>query len=158
AEVEIVESADTTIVVLNPGWGDSVQANKAGLLEIGDMFVVNKADRPGSDETVRDLKQMLMMGEEGPWVPPIVLTVATKGQGLAELWSFIGNHRRHLEDSGRLDERRRVRLAIEIRKAVAEEVMRRSQASSDRDEFERAVDEAVARVTDPWSAARMLLG
>ena len=86
-EVEIAAAADTTVVVVNPGWGDGVQANKAGLLEIADVFVVNKADRPGVDDTVRDLAQMLDLGAARDWRPPIVRTVATDGEGVDELWA-----------------------------------------------------------------------
>ncbi|HEX9530916.1 MAG TPA: methylmalonyl Co-A mutase-associated GTPase MeaB, partial [Acidimicrobiales bacterium] len=97
-EVEVAGTADTTVVVVNPGWGDAVQANKAGLLEIADVFVINKADRPGAADTRRDLELMLMLGDvERAWTPPIVLATATKGDGTAELWSAIGGHRHHLE-------------------------------------------------------------
>ncbi|MGH8920038.1 MAG: methylmalonyl Co-A mutase-associated GTPase MeaB, partial [Acidimicrobiales bacterium] len=86
-EVEIAGRADTTVVVVNPGWGDSVQANKAGLLEIADIFAINKADRPGAEETRRDLDGMLDLNAEmGEWRPPIVTTVAPAGEGVADLW------------------------------------------------------------------------
>ena len=97
AEVEIAANADTTLVVVNPGWGDSVQAAKAGLLEIGDIFIVNKADRPGVHETVRDLTQMLELGDHDGWAPPIIPTVAATGDGIADLWTAIKGHRDHLE-------------------------------------------------------------
>ncbi len=157
AEVEIVESADTTVVVVNPGWGDSIQANKAGLLEIGDVFVVNKADRVGTDETIKDLKQMLMMGPQGPWVPPIVSTIASRGEGVHELWQTILNHRRHLIDSGALVTRRRRRCEAEVRRALAEEVARRTDHAATEGGFAALIDEVVERRTDPWTAARSLL-
>src|SRR3954452_2306200 len=96
-EVEIASQADTTIVVVNPGWGDEVQAAKAGLLEIADIFVVNKADRPGADVTVSDLAGMLELGHGRAWRPPIVRTVATDGDGVDDLWTQIGAHRAFLE-------------------------------------------------------------
>jgi len=96
-EVEIASQADTTVVVVNPGWGDEVQAAKAGLLEIADIFVVNKADRPGADVTESDLAGMLELGSRKTWQPPIVRTIATTGDGLAELWDEIGAHRAFLE-------------------------------------------------------------
>ena len=88
-EVEVAGKADTTVVVVNPGWGDSVQANKAGLMEVADVFVINKADRAGADETRRDLLQMLDLGAATEWRPPIVTTVATTGEGIGELWGAV---------------------------------------------------------------------
>ena len=86
-EVEVASACDTTIVAVTPGWGDSLQANKAGLLEVADLFVVNKADRQGVEEARRDLRQMLALSAPGEWHPPIVETVGTDGRGLAELWA-----------------------------------------------------------------------
>ncbi len=106
-EVEVAGAADTTVVVVNPGWGDAVQANKAGLLEIADVFVINKADRPGADETRRDLERMLDLTGADGWRPPVVATAATTGEGVEELWAAIDAHRRHLDDSGELEQRRR---------------------------------------------------
>src|SRR5919109_1709914 len=91
-EVEVAGAADTTVVVVTPGWGDAVQANKAGLLEVADVFVVNKADRPGATETARDLEGMLDMSDS-EWKPEIVETVATRGEGIDELWAAIEKHR-----------------------------------------------------------------
>ena len=96
-EVEIASAADTTVVVVTPGWGDSMQANKAGLLEVADVFVINKADRPGGREARRDLEQMLDLARPGAWRPEIVDTTATAGEGVAELWGAVGRHRAHLE-------------------------------------------------------------
>ena len=157
AEVEIVESADSTIVVLNPGWGDSVQANKAGLLEIGDIFVVNKADRPGSDQTVSDLQQMLMMGPEREWTPPILRTVGLTGEGVAEVWQAIQEHRAYLTDSGELVRLRGHRLAAELHRAVVDELVRRAELSAEDDGYSEALTAVKARTTDPWTAARRLL-
>jgi LAO/AO transport system kinase len=107
AEVAIASAADTTVVVLTPGWGDSVQAAKAGLLEIADVLVVNKADLPGADEAERELIGMLQIGSRRLWSPPVVRTVASEGSGVAELWEAVAAHRAHLESSGELAERRR---------------------------------------------------
>ena len=96
-EVEIVGAADSTVVVVNPGWGDAVQANKAGLMEIADIFVINKSDRPGAEETRRDLDGMLDLTDYGEWRPPIVDAVATESTGVAELWDHVLAHRAHLE-------------------------------------------------------------
>src|SRR5512134_4003444 len=99
-EVDIAAAADTTVVVVTPGWGDGVQANKAGLLEIADVFVVNKADRAGVDDTVRDLQQMLELSPPRAWTPPIVRTVATDGTGIDDLHDAIVAHRAHLTSDG----------------------------------------------------------
>ena len=111
-EVEVAGKADTTVVVVNPGWGDSVQANKAGLMEIADVFVINKADRKGVEETRRDLMQMLDLSDlpHDAWRPPIVDTVATNGSGVAELWEAILAHRDYAEHHGVLAERRTFRM------------------------------------------------
>ena len=107
-EVEVAGKADTTIVVVNPGWGDSVQANKAGLMEVADIFVINKADRTGADATRRDLEQMLDLGAAAEWRPPIVSTVATTGDGVDALWDAVEQHRHHATESGLLERRRAV--------------------------------------------------
>lgn len=114
-EVEVAAATDTTMVVVNPGWGDAIQANKAGLLEIADVFVINKADRPGVRETRRDLELMLDLTELGPWRPPIVETVASTGDGTEELWDVIGHHRAHQIEHGSLLLHRRRRLEREFR-------------------------------------------
>ena len=118
-EVDIVSAADTTVVVVNPGWGDSMQANKAGLLEIADIFVINKADRPGVREARRDLEQMLDLSQLGEWRPPIVETVAADGTGVTEFWDTVAAHRAHLMDTDTLALRRQRRLADELRKVLA---------------------------------------
>ena len=103
-EVEIAGEADTTIVVVNPGWGDAVQANKAGLLEIGDVFVINKADRAGVAETRRDLEQMLDLSAPVDWRPPIIATVAARNEGIGDLWDSVLAHRRPLDRDRRARE------------------------------------------------------
>ena len=120
-EVEIAGKADTTVVVVNPGWGDSVQANKAGLMEIADIFVINKADRKGVDETRRDLEQMLDLSDipDGEWRPPIVPTIGSTGEGVPALWDKVHEHRDFITASGELDRRRRFRLREELREIVA---------------------------------------
>lgn len=99
SEVEVASLADTVVVVVTPGWGDDVQAAKAGLIEAGDIFVVNKADRPGVEETAKALIGALELGNPQPWTPPVIETVAVDGTGIAELWAAIGEHRRYLEES-----------------------------------------------------------
>ncbi len=117
-EVDIAGAADTTVVVVNPGWGDSVQANKAGLLEVADIFVINKADRVGADEAERDLIMMLDLGAHKDWTPPILKTVATSGTGVAELGVALTQHREWLSETGELERRRVRRATSELREIL----------------------------------------
>jgi LAO/AO transport system kinase len=156
-EVEIAGAADTTIVVVNPGWGDAVQAAKAGLLEIADIFVVNKADRDGVDETVRDLELMLHLAPPSDWQVPVVRTVAPQGQGIDELWDAVGNHRAHLESSGRLQQRREARISDELRAIVAERLQERASALVAGADFDALAAAVVQRTIDPYAAADQIL-
>lgn len=159
SEVEIAGMADTTMVLLAPGMGDGIQAAKAGILEIGDLYVVNKADREGADQVRRDLRSMLALAErpEGAWRPSIVKTVAHKGEGMDELVAEIDRHRAWLESSGELDRRRRRRARDEI-EAIAVTALRRRwgdvHGRSELDDLSAAV---VAGDTDPYAAADELL-
>lgn len=119
-EVEVAGTCDTVVVVLNPGWGDAVQANKAGLLEVADILVINKSDRPGVSETRRDLVHMLQLGGEKEWTPPIVETVASDGTGVDALWDALVSHRHHLESSDRLALRRETRIAEEMERLTVD--------------------------------------
>ena len=156
-EVEIAGHADTTVVVVNPGWGDSVQTAKAGLMEIADVFVVNKADRPGSAETQSDLVGMLELSSRRVWRPPIVRTVATTGEGVDELFEAIAAHRSHLEATGDADARRRARLREELRGLVAAEMLERASKLCSGQRFETIVDDVARRARDPYAAADELL-
>jgi len=156
-EVEVAGAADTTVVVVNPGWGDAVQANKAGLLEIAEVLVVNKADRPGRDETIRDLQNMLAMSGAHDWTPPVVETVATEGRGLDDLWAVIAAHREHLEHGDELVARREVRLRDEVRAIVTDELGQRAAALCAGPAFDALVARVAARDVDPHAAAASLL-
>jgi LAO/AO transport system kinase len=156
-EVEIASAADTTVVVVNPGWGDSVQANKAGLLEIADVFVVNKADRPGTDETRRDLERMLDLTAREGWRPPVVATTAADGQGVPELWAAIRGHRDHLVSTGTLEPRRAERVQDELVRVIAALLHERAVASGG-PEIEQLAQQVARRELDPWTAAERLLG
>ena len=156
-EVEIASQADTTLVVVNPGWGDEVQAAKAGLLEIADVFVVNKADRSGTDATVSDLAAMLELSPGSGWKPPIVRTVATTGEGVDELWAQIRAHRTALESNGGIAKRRRARLAAELRAMVVEQLLERSGGLTEGDRFDALVDDVASHATDPYTAVDSLL-
>ena len=157
AEVEIAGNADTTLVVVNPGWGDSVQAAKAGLLEIGDVFVVNKADRSGVGETVRDLTQMLELGGHHDWSPPIVATVGSTGDGIDELWDAVESHRAYLTTSGLLATNRSRRLVLEMEASMMAQLRARVRSSVAEAEWVAVTDQVARRGIDPWSAAAQLL-
>ena len=155
-EVEVAGAADTTVVVVNPGWGDAVQANKAGLLEIADLFVINKADRPGAEETRRDLDRMLDLTSPEGWRPPVLATTAATGEGVDELWAAIAAHREHLTSTGELEPRRAARVQGELVRIVAALLHERALATGGRALDDLSADVAARRV-DPWSAAEALL-
>jgi LAO/AO transport system kinase len=156
-EVEVASAADTTVVVVTPGWGDSMQANKAGLLEIADLFVINKADRPGAREARRDLEQMLDLSTLGDWRPPVVDTVASTGQGVADLWGEITRHRAYLIEHGLLAQRRTERVAHELRRVMVARSRVRIDEVADGEEFSRAVKAVAAGELDPYEAADRLM-
>lgn len=157
-EVDVVSQADTTVVVVNPGWGDTVQANKAGLMEIADVFVVNKADRPGAGETARDLDRMLDMVAADGWRPPVVAATATAGEGVAEVWHAVAAHREHQVATGELDARRRRRAAEEVTRLVAARLLEQARAVTAGARAGELADAVVAGDIDPWTAADELLG
>jgi len=156
-EVEIAGEADTTVVVVNPGWGDTVQANKAGLMEIADIFVVNKADRAGIEETVGDLERMLSLRTTSEWRPPVVQTIATEGHGSDELWSAIQRHGVWSRQSGEFERRRSLRLDQELRRVVNALVAAKVEELEAGEAWHQARREVAARNIDPWTAANDLL-
>jgi LAO/AO transport system kinase len=156
-EVDVASAADTTVVVVTPGWGDSMQANKAGLLEVADVFVVNKADRGGAYEARRDLDQMLDLSHLGSWRPPIIETSAAEGAGIDELWATLSEHRAHLISTGELEPRRRDRLARELRRVLSARLAERVEHLAEGDAFTDQVTALVAGKTDPYAAAELLL-
>jgi LAO/AO transport system kinase len=157
-EVEVAGAADTTVVVVNPGWGDAVQANKAGLMEIADIFVINKADRPGAADTRRDLESMLALGRHGDRVPPVVETVGTTGEGVEALWEAVQEHRRYLLDTAALDTRRAARAEEELREVVEARLRERAVQLCAGERWVRAREDVLSRRVDPWAAAADLLG
>jgi LAO/AO transport system kinase len=158
AEVEVATAADTTLVVVAPGWGDAVQASKAGILEIADVFVVNKADRDGASEAARDLETMLRMGPELDWVPPVIRTSTVNSDGVDELWEAIESHRKHLEAGGELERKRRARLLREVEEMVSVRLRDRAAAMLERGAMEKLADDLVSRRIDPYRAADILMG
>ncbi len=157
-EVEIAGEADTTVVVVNPGWGDTVQANKAGLMEIADIFVVNKADRAGVEETVADIERMLSLRTASPWRPPVIQTVATEGRGTSELWSALQRHRDWSVESGEFERRRALRLDQELRRVVNSLMTAKIEDLAAGDAWRTARNDVASREVDPWTAAHRLLG
>ena len=159
SEVEIAGLADTTIVLLAPGMGDGIQAAKAGILEIGDLYVVNKADRDGADQVRRDLRGMLALAErvDGAWRPPIVMTVAAKAQGLDEVVAEIEKHHAHLEASGELATRRTRRARDEIEALAVTSLRKRWAGLHDNSLLDDLAAQVVAGDTDPYAAADTLL-
>ncbi|MFD3538804.1 methylmalonyl Co-A mutase-associated GTPase MeaB [Streptomyces sp. NPDC058662] len=160
SEVEIASQADTSVVLLAPGMGDGIQAAKAGILEIGDVYVVNKADRDGADATARELNHMLGLGESrgaGDWRPPIVKTVAARAQGIDELVEALEKHRAWMDERGVLAERRTARAAREV-ETIAVTALRARMADLRGDAH---LDALAARVAvgelDPYAAADALL-
>jgi len=158
-EVEIAGKADTTIVVVNPGWGDAVQANKAGLMEIADIFVINKADRKGADETRRDLEQMLDLSDlaHDAWRPPILQTTATSGDGVEELWNVVVKHREHSVATGLLERRRSFRLREELREIVERRLEHRAREICSGSEWDALQTKVLENQLDPWTAADDML-
>ncbi|MCZ1007445.1 methylmalonyl Co-A mutase-associated GTPase MeaB [Streptomyces lydicus] len=160
SEVEIASQADTSVVLLAPGMGDGIQAAKAGILEIGDVYVVNKADRDGADATARELNHMLGLGESraaGDWRPPIVKTVAARGEGVDEVVEALEKHRAWMEERGVLGERRRSRAAHEV-ETIAVTALRERIGDLRGDRRLGALAERiVSGETDPYRAADELV-
>jgi LAO/AO transport system kinase len=157
AEVEVAGLADTTLVALAPGFGDAVQVAKAGILEVADVFVVNKADRDGAEVVARDLRQMLHLGEARAWQVPVVLTVAERGEGVDKLVEAIAAHRAHLESSGELDRRRRRRAAREIEEVALADLRTELGTLGQGEALETLAEQVAAGKLGPYSAADQLL-
>ncbi len=158
AEVDIIDHADTIVLVLMPGSGDSIQALKAGVMEIPDVIVINKSDHPLTDTMVREIRGVLSLGPQKGWRVPIIKTEASRGEGVDELAEKIAEHRAHIEEEGTLAERRRRNLMNEVLALATARLRRRLDASVQEDEeVQRLLDEVVARRLDPASAAAKLL-
>jgi LAO/AO transport system kinase len=160
AEVEIASLADTTLVIAAPGMGDSIQAAKAGILEIADVFVVNKSDRPGAQDVVRDLRNMLAMVRypEGAWKPPIVSVAATTGEGIDELTRRLDQHRAWLAESGERERRRLERAREEVSAIAVAEVRRQIGGLPGQSRLDELAGQVASGKLDPYSAADELIG
>jgi LAO/AO transport system kinase len=157
AEVEVAGLADTTLVALAPGFGDAVQVAKAGILEVADVFVVNKADRDGAEVVARDLRQMLHLGEARPWQVPVVLTVAERGEGVAQLVEAVAAHRRQLESGGELERRRRRRAAREVEEIALADLRAELGTLGHGEALDQLAEQVAAGKLGPYSAADQLL-
>ncbi|MER7071396.1 methylmalonyl Co-A mutase-associated GTPase MeaB [Terrabacter sp. NPDC000476] len=160
SEVEVAGLADTSVVLLAPGMGDGIQAAKAGILEIGDVFVVNKADRDGADATVRDLRHMISLGdrtEPGLWRPPVVKTVAAERIGVDEVMEALDKHRAHLEESGELRRRRERRAVDEIESIALAALRSRFARFAGHEGVAALAREVLAGRLDPYAAADRLV-
>jgi LAO/AO transport system kinase len=159
-EVEVVRTVQTNLVILVPGMGDDIQAIKAGIMEIGDIFVVNKADRPGADKTVTEVTMMMSLVEEhGDWVPPIVKTVASKNVGTVELDAAIEKHFDYLKASGELDRRNRERVRIRIETMLKEKFMERLIGGTfSRTDYDQLLEDVLRKRNNPHDAAIDVLG
>jgi LAO/AO transport system kinase len=159
AEVEIVRAAQSVVVVVVPGMGDDIQAIKAGILEIADIFAVNKADRPGADQTAAELRMLLSLDEhrsERAWRPPIVKTVASSGEGVPVLADALADHARFLRASGQLAARGNRQARSEMLALLNQAMIERLQACVPAEAWDRLVADVVERRTDPYSAAAEL--
>ena len=160
-EVDIAAAADTTVLVSAPGWGDAVQANKAGMLEVADVLVVNKADRPGARAARRDLELMLALGdlsgaqERCGYRPSIVMATATSGEGVAEMWDAVEAHRDHLLATGQLEQRRAARLRAEVASRVEALLAARTSALLDSSAGAEILAGVAAGALSPDAAARL---
>jgi LAO/AO transport system kinase len=158
SEVEVIGIADTVLLVLMPGSGDSVQALKAGIMEIPDVIAINKSDHPAAKTMLNEVRSILSLDRDRSWRPPIVLTEAVRGENVPLLWEKLEEHRAHLEAEGLLDERRRRNLAGEVFALASSRAKTHLQAAvTDDPELRRLLDEVQARSLDPLSAVREIL-
>ena len=158
SEVEVITIADTVLLVLMPGSGDSIQALKAGIMEIPDVIAVNKRDHPAAKTMLNEVRSILALDTEREWKPPIVLTEAVSGEGVPELWGKILEHRRHLEESGALAERRAANLAGEVFAVASARAKSRLEAAvAEDEELRRLLGEVQRRELDPLTAVREIM-
>jgi LAO/AO transport system kinase len=158
SEVEVIGIADTVVLVLMPGSGDSVQALKAGIMEIPDVIAINKLDHPGAKTMLNEVRSILSLDRERAWKPPIVLTEALRGENVPELWERIEAHREHLEAEGQLEERRRRNLAGEVFAVASSRAKEHLEhAVADDPELQRLLDEVQSRQLDPLTAVREIM-
>ncbi len=158
-EIDVIRTVQSNVVVLVPGMGDDIQAIKAGIMEIGDIFAVNKADRPGADKTVMEVRTMMSLVEEhGDWVPPIVKTIASKGEGIAELDDALQRHAEYLRASGELERRDRRRVQIRIETLLKEKFMGRLIGGTvPLGDYDQILEDVLRKRTNPRDAVEGVL-
>lgn len=158
SEVDIVKTADTTIVVSVPGLGDDIQAIKAGILEIGDIFIVNKSDRDGANRVVIELEMMLdLNAKKTKWQHPILMTVASKDEGIVEVVDAINEHREYMAESGLLEKKRRERLENEVLDLVVHKLTRYMSEKMGHESFEEEIDKMMNKETDPYTVVKNVI-
>jgi GTPase len=158
SEVEVIGIADTVVLVLMPGSGDSVQALKAGIMEIPDVIAINKMDHPAAKTMLKEVRSILSLDRDRAWKPPIVLTEAIRGENIPELWEKVEEHRAHLESGGLLEERRRKNLAGEVFAVASGRAKAHlQQAVADDPELRRLLDEVQRRELDPLTAVKEIM-
>jgi len=158
SELDVMHIADTIAVVLNPGAGDSVQAFKAGIMEIADLFVINKADLPGVEKLQIEVEQMLdLVKHDAAWRPPIIRTISTQNQGLGQLWSAVCEHQSHLENSGEGQARRSKHLQGEVLEIVHDQLFRQMEEQLEKGGYAAAMSEVAQGTRDPYSAAAEMI-
>jgi LAO/AO transport system kinase len=158
SEVEVIGVADTVLLVLMPGSGDSIQALKAGIMEIPDVIAINKSDHPAAKTMLNEVRSILALDHDRDWKPPILLTEAVRGDGVSKLWSKVEAHRAHLEEGGQLAERRRKNLAGEVFAVASARAKSHLERAVEGDaELQRVLDEVQRRELDPLSAVREIM-
>lgn len=158
SELDVMNIADSTIVMLTPGGGDTVQAFKAGIMEIADLFVINKADLPGVGKLQTEVEQMLDLAKHDlPWRPPIVRTISTKNQGMAQLWKEIIRHHDFMQHSGQWEKRRARQLQDEVLEIVQYRLYQQIQGDLQSGSFQEFLTEVAGRQNDPYSAAEAII-
>lgn len=158
SELAIAKTADTTILVLMPGSGDDIQAIKSGIMEIGDIFVVNKGDLPGANKSASEITQSLELNNfQTDWRPPVIVSIAETGQGIGELWESCKKHKEFLQESNLLTERRSTRIQAELAEIVADIARRNLKASMESADVRQMLNKIVSREIDPHTAAESLL-
>ncbi|MBO8172045.1 MAG: methylmalonyl Co-A mutase-associated GTPase MeaB [Bacillaceae bacterium] len=159
SELDIMNIADSIVLVLNPGGGDSVQAFKAGIMEIADLFVINKADLPGVEKLYTELEQMIDLARhDAPWRPPVVRTISVRREGMESLWEALNNHRQYLEQSGEWDKRRRDHLRQEVAEIVGYKIQQQVMQQLEQGKQYPWMEQVAERRMDPYTAAQKLIG
>lgn len=157
SEIEIVDTADTTVMVLAPGLGDDIQAMKAGVMEIGDIFVVNKADRDGAEKTAREIEAMLDFNKKSQWRPKVILTSAQDNKGIDDVVAAIDEHMKYVKDSGTFTAKRKEHIREEIIALVTQNIMSEIMSKLSKDKLDSVVDKVTEKETDPYTASADVL-